>query len=178
LNHAGFRVVIATNQSGIGRGLFDMATLNAIHEKMHRALALVGGRIDALFYCPHTSESQCDCRKPKTGMLQEIGMRLGVDLTGVPSIGDSCARPAGCGGGRRAAHPGAHRQAAKDSCARQLSKGHGDLSDLASRRRRCSRASECLSAAPLASFALFELIVTPFYAIAVLALFWLPPKPR
>jgi len=89
LNHAGFRVVVATNQSGIGRGLFDMATLNAIHEKMHRALALVGGRIDALFYCPHTSESQCDCRKPKTGMLQEIGMRLGVDLTGVPSIGDS-----------------------------------------------------------------------------------------
>src|SRR5678815_5186606 len=50
LNHAGFRVVVATNQSGIGRGLFDMATLNAIHEKMHRALALVGGRIDALFY--------------------------------------------------------------------------------------------------------------------------------
>jgi D-glycero-D-manno-heptose 1,7-bisphosphate phosphatase len=89
LNHAGYRVVVATNQSGIGRGLFDMATLNAIHEKMHRALALVGGRIDALFYCPHTSESQCDCRKPKTGMLQEIGMRLGVDLTGVPSIGDS-----------------------------------------------------------------------------------------
>jgi D-glycero-D-manno-heptose 1,7-bisphosphate phosphatase len=89
LNHAGFRVVVATNQSGIGRGLFDMATLNAIHEKMHRALALVGGRIDALFYCPHTSESQCDCRKPKTAMLQEIGMRLGVDLTGVPSIGDS-----------------------------------------------------------------------------------------
>ena len=89
LNHAGFRVVVATNQSGIGRGLFDMATLNAIHEKMHRALALVGGRIDALFYCPHTSESQCDCRKPKTGMLQEIGVRLGVDLTGVPSIGDS-----------------------------------------------------------------------------------------
>jgi D-glycero-D-manno-heptose 1,7-bisphosphate phosphatase len=89
LNHAGFRVVIATNQSGIGRGLFDMATLNAIHEKMHRALALIGGRIDALFYCPHTGESQCDCRKPKTGMLQEIGMRLGVDLTGVPCVGDS-----------------------------------------------------------------------------------------
>src|SRR5688572_14140230 len=54
LNHAGFRVVIATNQSGIGRGLFDMATLNAIHDKMHRALAQVGGRIDAVFYCPHS----------------------------------------------------------------------------------------------------------------------------
>src|SRR4249919_2394740 len=86
LNHAGFRVVIATNQSGIGRGLFDMATLNAIHEKMHRALAQVGGRIDALFYCPHSEESKCECRKPKTAMLQEIGVRLGVDLAGVPAI--------------------------------------------------------------------------------------------
>src|SRR5512138_2630350 len=79
LNHAGFRVVIATNQSGIGRGLFDMATLNAIHEKMHRALAQAGGRIDALFYCPHTADSDCDCRKPNTAMLREIG---------VPCVGD------------------------------------------------------------------------------------------
>jgi D-glycero-D-manno-heptose 1,7-bisphosphate phosphatase len=89
LNHAGFRVVIATNQSGIGRGLFDIATLNAINEKMHRALALSGGRIDAMFYCPHTGESHCDCRKPKPGMLREIGVRLGVDLAGVPCVGDS-----------------------------------------------------------------------------------------
>ena len=89
LNHAGFRVVVATNQSGIGRGLFEMATLNAIHEKMHKALALVGGRIDALFYCPHTGDAQCECRKPNTGMLKEIGVRFGVDLEGVPCIGDS-----------------------------------------------------------------------------------------
>ena len=89
LNHAGFRVVIATNQSGIGRGLFDMATLNAIHEKMYKALALVGGRVDALFYCPHTADAQCECRKPKTGMLSEIGVRFGVDLAAVPCIGDS-----------------------------------------------------------------------------------------
>jgi D-glycero-D-manno-heptose 1,7-bisphosphate phosphatase len=89
LNHAGYRVVIATNQSGIGRGLFEMATLNAIHEKMHKALALVGGRIDALFYCPHTADAQCECRKPRTGMLKEIGVRFGVDLAGVPCIGDS-----------------------------------------------------------------------------------------
>src|SRR3989442_4882095 len=80
LNHAGYRVVVATNQSGIGRGLFDMATLNAIHDKMHRMLALVGGRIDAVFYCPHTSDAGCDCRKPKPAMLKEIGLRLGVDL--------------------------------------------------------------------------------------------------
>jgi D-glycero-D-manno-heptose 1,7-bisphosphate phosphatase len=89
LNHAGYRVVVATNQSGIGRGLFDMATLNAIHEKMHRALALVGGRIDALYYCPHTADAQCECRKPNTGMLKEIGVRYGVDMSGVPCIGDS-----------------------------------------------------------------------------------------
>jgi len=89
LNRAGFRVVVATNQSGIGRGHFDMGTLNAIHDKMHKALALAGGRIDAVFYCPHTGDSQCECRKPKTGMLREIGVRYGVDMTGVPCIGDS-----------------------------------------------------------------------------------------
>jgi len=89
LHHAGFRVVVATNQSGIGRGLFDMATLNTIHEKMYKALAQAGGRIDALFYCPHTADSDCDCRKPKPGMLREIGLRFGVDMTGVPCVGDS-----------------------------------------------------------------------------------------
>jgi len=89
LNHAGFRVVVATNQSGLGRGLFDMATLIAIHEKMHKALSQVGGRIDALFYCPHTADSACECRKPKPGMLTEIGQRFGIDLTGVPCVGDS-----------------------------------------------------------------------------------------
>lgn len=89
LTHAGFRVVVATNQSGLGRGLFDMATLIAIHEKMHRALAVAGGRIDAVFYCPHTAESDCDCRKPKPGMLADIGRRFGVELTGVPCVGDS-----------------------------------------------------------------------------------------
>ncbi len=89
LNQAGYRVVLATNQSGIGRGLFDMATLNAIHDKMHKALAQVGGRIDALFFCPHTADSRCDCRKPKPGMFEEISRRFSVDLTGVPAVGDS-----------------------------------------------------------------------------------------
>jgi len=88
LSHAGYRVVIATNQSGIGRGLFDMATLSAIHEKMFRALALVGGRVDAIFFCPHTADSNCECRKPKPGMLREIGIRFGVDMSGVPCVGD------------------------------------------------------------------------------------------
>jgi len=89
LNQAGFRVVVATNQSGIDRGLFDIGALNAIHNKMHRALAQVGGRIDAVFFCPHSGDSQCECRKPRAGMLQEIGRRFGVDLTGVPALGDS-----------------------------------------------------------------------------------------
>jgi len=89
LNHAGFRVVVATNQSGLGRGLFDMATLIAIQDKMHKALTHVGGRIDAVFYCPHAADSACECRKPKPGMLIEIGHRFGAELTGVPCVGDS-----------------------------------------------------------------------------------------
>ena len=89
LNHAGYRVVVATNQSGIGRGLFEMDTLNAIHEKMHKATALVGGRIDAVFFCPHTNTDNCECRKPKPGMLRQIAGRFNVDLTGVPAVGDS-----------------------------------------------------------------------------------------
>ena len=89
LNHAGFRVVVATNQSGLGRGLFDMATLIAINDKMYKALAQVGGRIDAVFYCPHAADSACECRKPKPGMIIEIGHRFGVELTGVPCVGDS-----------------------------------------------------------------------------------------
>ena len=89
LNHAGYRVAVATNQSGIGRGLFDMATLNAIHDKMHRALAQVGGRVDAVFYCPHAADSSCDCRKPRAGLLKEAGRRFNVDLAGVPVVGDA-----------------------------------------------------------------------------------------
>ena len=89
LNHAGYRVVVATNQSGIGRGLFDMAMLNRIHEKMYKALAQAGGRLDAVFFCPHTADSRCDCRKPRPGMLLEIGKRFNAELTGVPCIGDS-----------------------------------------------------------------------------------------
>jgi len=89
LNHAGYRVVVATNQSGIGRGLFDMAMLNTIHEKMHKALAHAGARVDAIFFCPHTADSKCECRKPKAGMLLEIGKRFNTELTGVPCIGDS-----------------------------------------------------------------------------------------
>lgn len=89
LNQAGFRVVVATNQSGIGRGLFDMDTLNAIHGKMHRAAQAVGARIDAVFYCPHAADSGCNCRKPKPGMFERIASCYNIDLAGTPSIGDS-----------------------------------------------------------------------------------------
>ena len=89
LTQAGWRVVVATNQSGIGRGLFDMATLNAIHDTMHRAVHQAGGRIDAIFFCPHAGDANCECRKPKPGMLLEIAKRMNVDLDGVPMVGDS-----------------------------------------------------------------------------------------
>ena len=89
LNQDGYRVVVATNQSGIGRGLFDMSTLNAIHDKMHKALTRAGGRIDAVFYCPHAQDSACNCRKPKPGLLQDIAHRFNADLAGVPCIGDA-----------------------------------------------------------------------------------------
>ena len=89
LNQAGYRVVLATNQSGIGRGLFEMATLNAIHDKLHRALGQLGGRIDAIFFCPHAQEDRCGCRKPKAGLYEEIGHRLNISLKAVPSVGDA-----------------------------------------------------------------------------------------
>ncbi len=89
LNQAGYRVVVATNQSGIARGLFNMATLNAIHQKMHQAAHLVGADIDAVFFCPHSADDNCDCRKPKPGMVQAIAERFDVSLKGVPNVGDS-----------------------------------------------------------------------------------------
>lgn len=89
LNQRGYRVVVATNQSGIGRGLLDMAAFNAINDKMTRQLAHVGGRIDAIFYCPHAADSQCQCRKPLPGMLHEIGRRFNSDLKDVPAVGDA-----------------------------------------------------------------------------------------
>ena len=89
LNHAGWHVVVASNQSGLGRGLFDVSTLNAMHAKMHALLAAVGGRVDAVFYCPHTSEDACHCRKPEPGLLEQIGERYAVELRDVHVVGDS-----------------------------------------------------------------------------------------
>ncbi|MBU1190948.1 MAG: D-glycero-beta-D-manno-heptose 1,7-bisphosphate 7-phosphatase [Gammaproteobacteria bacterium] len=89
LNRADYKVVVASNQSGLARGLFDFDTLNRIHEKMHRALAEVGGSIDAIFFCPHGPDDKCACRKPKIGLFHDIARRMGVSLRGVPAIGDS-----------------------------------------------------------------------------------------
>jgi D-glycero-D-manno-heptose 1,7-bisphosphate phosphatase len=89
LSQAGWHLVIASNQSGLGRGLFDVATLNLIHEKMNKLLAAAGGRIDAIFYCPHVPQDQCSCRKPLPGLFEQIGDRLGVQLDQVHAVGDT-----------------------------------------------------------------------------------------
>lgn len=89
LNQAGYRVVVASNQSGLGRGLFSMDILNRIHAKMHKMVAMAGGRIDAVFLCPHPADAGCNCRKPRAGLFRDIAIRYHTDLTGVPAVGDA-----------------------------------------------------------------------------------------
>lgn len=89
LNRAGYHVVIATNQSGIGRGAMTIEDLHLVHEKLHRRLVEHGGHVDAILYCPHAPSDVCACRKPKPGMLRQIAERLHCSLTGVAFIGDS-----------------------------------------------------------------------------------------
>ncbi len=84
-----YRIVVATNQSGIGRGYFDLDSLNQMHDKMHKLVNAAGGSIDAVFFCPHSPDDGCDCRKPKPGMLEDIATRLRTDLKAVPVVGDS-----------------------------------------------------------------------------------------
>ena len=101
LNHAGYHVVLAINQSGLGRGLLDVASLNAIHKHMLKQLAMVGGRIDAIFYCPHTAEDGCTCRKPLPGLIEQVVERFGIEIQDTPFVGDSlrdmqAAAAAGC----------------------------------------------------------------------------------
>jgi D-glycero-D-manno-heptose 1,7-bisphosphate phosphatase len=103
LNHAGWHTVLATNQSGIGRGLVDMASLNAVHRHMMQLLAEKGGRIDAVFFCPHAPEEECDCRKPLPGLMHQIAIRYGLEnlMSRVPMVCDTArdlqaAQAAGC----------------------------------------------------------------------------------
>jgi D-glycero-D-manno-heptose 1,7-bisphosphate phosphatase len=89
LNQNGYQVAIATNQMAIARGLIDMRMLNAIHQKLHLSALAVGAHINAIFFCPHAIDEFCDCRKPRPGMLTEIGKRFGISLKGVPMVGDA-----------------------------------------------------------------------------------------
>lgn len=89
LTQAGYRIVVATNQSGIARGYFDTATLIAIHDTVQRAAMQAGGRIDAFFFCPHAADSACACRKPQPGMLLEVARRFNVSLADTYMVGDA-----------------------------------------------------------------------------------------
>lgn len=89
LTNAGVHVAVATNQSGLARGYFDLDTLNQMHAKLQRALAGMGGQIDLIAFCPHGPDEGCECRKPLPGLYREIGERLDTDLANVPVIGDS-----------------------------------------------------------------------------------------
>ncbi|MBT3505742.1 MAG: D-glycero-beta-D-manno-heptose 1,7-bisphosphate 7-phosphatase [Piscirickettsiaceae bacterium] len=89
LSYAGYRIVVITNQSGIARGLLDVDTLSRIHSKMRRMVSQVGGKLEAILYCPHGPDDGCDCRKPLDGAFNELAHRLRIDLRNVPAIGDS-----------------------------------------------------------------------------------------
>jgi len=89
LNYHGYRVLVASNQSGLARGVFSIDDLNAIHAKMHRDLARLGGQIEAIFFCPHSPEDACRCRKPQPGLFEQIAQRFRIDFRGTPIIGDS-----------------------------------------------------------------------------------------
>lgn len=91
LARAGFEVVVITNQSGIARGLFSEKTLSDIHAAMREAVAAAGGRIAAVFYCPHHPDDCCECRKPKPRLLLDAAARFGVPIAGVPFIGDKAS---------------------------------------------------------------------------------------
>lgn len=101
LNQAGYTIAIATNQSGIARGLYNEQILQAIHEKMQSALASIGGAVDHIFYCPHSPWDDCGCRKPKPGLFEQIRKYYGLPLWHVPAVGDSlrdcqAAKQMGC----------------------------------------------------------------------------------
>ena len=89
LNKSGYTVAVATNQSGIARGYYDVDTLNAMHQKLANELKRVGGRVDYIAFCPHGPDDNCNCRKPLTGLLKEIATHFSTEFPGVPVVGDS-----------------------------------------------------------------------------------------
>lgn len=101
MSQAGLRIVVATNQSGVARGLFDLASLARMHTKMHGLVAQAGGHIDAVFFCPHLDTNDCDCRKPNPGMMRDALRRLRIDADDAIVVGDKltdlqAGRAAGC----------------------------------------------------------------------------------
>ncbi|HSG65431.1 MAG TPA: D-glycero-beta-D-manno-heptose 1,7-bisphosphate 7-phosphatase [Gammaproteobacteria bacterium] len=89
LHDAGYRIIVVSNQSGVARGLFDLATLDRIHAKMRAAVEAAGGAIAGVYFCPHAPDTDCACRKPRTGMLSRAQADLGLgSFTAVPIIGD------------------------------------------------------------------------------------------
>jgi D-glycero-D-manno-heptose 1,7-bisphosphate phosphatase len=193
LNHAGWHTVIATNQSGLGRGTFEMVTLNAMHTKMNQMLAKQGGRIDAVFFCPHAPDQACTCRKPLPGLFEQIGERFGVDLRDVPVVGDSVrdlqagaavgCRPhfvrTGKGGAsrrraaRRAVRAGArHRGACRPRCIRRApgpaAARRPRLSRWSRLRLREARLTHALNAVRSGLFVLFMVVTVIPWALAVL----------
>lgn len=157
LNHAGWHVVVATNQSGIGRGMIDMAAVNGVHAYMNQQLMVHGGRLDAVFFCPHTPEDDCECRKPRPGMLLDIGRRYNLDLGQVPMVGDTlrdlqAARHAGClphlvRSGRAASLGAEQTQALLDQVPGALV--HDTLSDFVDHLLPGGGAADSVSGAPL-----------------------------
>lgn len=87
-HRAGYRIIVISNQSGLARGLFGVRDLNAIHRRLSEELARYGGRVEAFFFCPHAPQEECDCRKPRAGLLLALRDRLGLDLTRTPFVGD------------------------------------------------------------------------------------------
>ena len=101
LNHAGWHAVVATNQAGIGRGMIDMASINAIHAHMMQRVQQAGGRLDAVYFCPHAPQEACECRKPAPGMMFDICRRYGLSTSDVHLVADTlrdllAAQAAGC----------------------------------------------------------------------------------
>ncbi len=101
LTHAGFTVVVLTNQAGVAKGYFTLETMQKIHKKMLASIDAAGGKIDKIYFCPHQDADHCDCRKPKPGMFKQIEKDYGVDLSTIYYIGDKytdylAALAAGC----------------------------------------------------------------------------------
>lgn len=89
LSRNGYQLVVITNQSGISRGLLDLEALTEIHAKMHRSIRQSGGKIEAVYFCPHGPDDRCDCRKPKPGLLRQFASEYRINLVNIPFVGDS-----------------------------------------------------------------------------------------